>query len=143
MKIIHKSEIWKGHFTYLDGYDEDMYRSVEFTVEINIEDSVFTGYSWDEESRSSFNSPAKIKGFFDGDTVSFVMSYPCLYYKNENGQIELDKSKKHPEIHYYGRLSQDGKKISGEWEMTEYISETIDGLIESFSTGSFMIEKQS
>jgi hypothetical protein len=143
MNVIHKTQLWKGEFTYLKGYAEkEIYRSVKFTLEINVSNSTFTGISWDEESKHYFKSPANVKGFFDEEKVSFVLKYPCYYYKNEKGKIELDYNQEHPDIHYFGEFdNKDKSKVTGEWEMAVYVEETIDGYFEEFCSGSFEMHK--
>ena len=106
MKIIHNKQIWKGCFTYEEGYDElvEQYTTVEFTMEITLTGDAFTGTSTDVESRDLFNEPATIKGFIDDEKMSFVLKYPCFYSKDENGELFLDHLSEHPDIHYLGLL---------------------------------------
>lgn len=138
MKVIRLTQNWKGFFTYLDGYDGlDQYKDVDFSMELELNDKSFIGLSTDVESKDFFDKPATVKGFFDDEKISFVLKYPCAYYKNENGEIILDRNSEHPDIHYLGFFSDDKKFVSGNWEMTIYQEEYLDGYINDVLRGSF------
>jgi hypothetical protein len=69
------------------------------------------------------------------------MKYPCLYYKDENGKIVLDKSSEHPDIHYLGFFDDDLKNVSGNWEMVVYEEKYSDGYLEEILNGQFEMRK--
>lgn len=142
MKIIHLRQHWKGFFTYLEGYETlDQYREVEFEMEITLTENSFVGIATDSESKDAFQEPAKVKGFIDNEKISFVMKYPCAYFKDERGKIILDKSSQHPEIHYLGFIDDDNVSVSGHWEMTIYQEEHSNGYLEETLSGEFRMRK--
>ena len=148
MKIAHSKQVWKGIFTYQDGYEDiDQYIEVDFTMILNFTEDTFIGTSTDSESEKAFNKPALVKGFIDGDKISFVLKYPCSYFKDENGKIVLDENSEHPDIHYLGYFDEDKKSVSGTWEMTIYSEPYYDGINEGFLdeilNGTFEIRRES
>jgi len=79
------------------------------------EDDEFTGEIIDTSESNQNPEKATVSGFIMGDTLSFVKQYPYLFLYNENGELEIDKSKSHPEIHYHGEIKDN--EITGEWDM--------------------------
>lgn len=144
MKIVHNKQIWQGTFTYMDGYDEiDQYTDVSFTMELAFEDNAFEGTSTDVESADIFDKPASVKGFADNDKMSFVLNYPCYYYKNDDGKIVTDESLKHPDIHYLGFFDEDKNSVSGTWEMITYEERHGDYFLEETANGTFEMRRMS
>ena len=142
MKTVQLNQIWKGFFTYLIGYDTiEQYKQVEFTMEITITENSFVGISTDSESRKAFDKPATVKGFIENDTISFVMKYPCLYFKDERGEIILDQSSEHPDIHYLGFFDYKKLIVHGNWEMIVYEEKYSDGYLEEILNGEFEMRK--
>lgn len=139
MKIVDNKQTWKGFFTYLNGYEiMDSYIKVEFKMDLIFNDNSFKGTSTDSESENIFVEPIIVKGFIDKDIISFVINYPCYYYKDEDGNLKLDKNLQHPNIEYLGFYDDTEKKYSGTWEMI--ISE--DGYIEEVANGEFEIYRE-
>ena len=138
MKVLQLKQKWEGFLTYLDGYEDvEFYKDVNFSMEIELEKKSFTGFSVDAESKDVFKKPAKVKGFFDNDKISFVMKYPCYYYKDDNSKIVLDLKSEHPDIHYLGFFNDKKDSVSGNWEMTIYQEKHLDGYLEETLSGSF------
>jgi hypothetical protein len=142
MKITHNKQTWKGFFTYQEGYESiDQYLEVDFSMELTFTDNSFTGISSDSESAAFFDKPATVKGFIVENTISFVKNYPCNYYKNENGEIVLDRDSKHPDIFYLGFFDEDKKCFSGTWEMTLYEEAYGDDFLEEIANGEFEMRR--
>lgn len=142
MKPIYSKQNWEGTFTYTEGYNALMqYIEVDFKLEIVITNNSFVGTSMDSESKHLFDNPATVKGFIENKTISFIMKYPCSYYKNENGDIIKDESLEHPDIHYLGYLSDDKKQVSGNWEMTIYEEKHGEGYLEDILNGEFQMQR--
>lgn len=142
METIHLKQYWKGYFTCLDGYETiEQYKQVEFTMEINLTENSFIGTSTDAESIDAFDQPAAVKGFIDDDKMSFVMKYPCAYYKDDLGNIKLNKSYQHPDIHYLGFFDDDKQSVKGNWEMTVNEERYGDGFLEDLFNGEFEMRK--
>ena len=144
MRIVDNNQIWKGFFTYLHGYEIiDAYIKVAFQMDLTFNGNSFTGTSTDSESENIFIEPIIVKGFIENDIISFVINYPYHYYKDEDGNIKLDKNSQHPNIEYLGYYDESEKKYSGTWEMilsVEIISE--DDQIEEVANGEFEIYRE-
>jgi hypothetical protein len=143
MEIVDNKQTWNGFFTYQDGYESIyQYINVPFVMQLVFNGNSFVGTSTDAESENVFNQPATVKGFIEEDKISFVMKYPCYYYKDESGTILLDKDVQHPNIEYLGFYDSNERKFSGTWEMIIYeekISE--DQFLEEVLNGEFEIKR--
>jgi len=142
MKLLKSEQKWKGHFTYLVGYETiDQYKEVTFSMDIIVNNDSFNGISTDSESSDAFDKPAKVKGFFEKDSISFILKYPCSYYKNEEDEIVLDKTSKHPDIHYFGYLDSTKREANGKWEMTLSQEEYGEDYIDEVVSGEFQMRR--
>ncbi|MFT5846660.1 MAG: hypothetical protein ACJARX_001470 [Psychroserpens sp.] len=142
MKAVHITQQWEGFFNYLEGYANiEHYKHVEFTMEFSITDNSFVGTSREKESQDAFKKPAIAKGFIDDEKMSFMMKYPCVYCKDDFGNIISDKSSEHPDIHYLGCFDSDKKTISGNWEMTVYEEKYVGGYLEELLNGTFEMRR--
>jgi hypothetical protein len=144
MRIVDNEQIWKGFFSYLQGYEIiDSYIKVPFKMNLTFNGDTFTGTTIDSESENIFTEPIKVKGFIENDKISFVVNYPYSYFKDENGEILVDKSLKHPNIEYLGYYDELEKKYSGTWEMVIYEEKiTEDEYIEEIVNGEFEIYRE-
>lgn len=138
---LHK-EKWEGVFSYGDEYELDAYTEVKFFIEIEKNKDSFIGIAEDEESKGLFDTPIIVSGFFEDNFISFTLKYPYSYYKNEKGEIVVDKTKAHPEINYTGFYNSMLKSFEGKWEMiNEVIEDYHEGdLVEVFS-GDWELKK--
>ena len=106
---------WKGTYIYVseDG-TEGKSKSFDMILREE-EDDEFTGEIVDTSENSQNTEVAKVNGFIMEDTLSFVKQYPYLFFYNEKGELQIDKSKPHPEIHYHGEIKEN--EMAGEWDM--------------------------
>ncbi len=142
MRTVYSKQKWQGFFTYLEGYTtNEQYHEVEFSMEIIITENSFIGTSIDSESKYVFDKPATVKGFIDNEKISFIMKYPCAYYKDDNGKIILDRDSEHPDIHYLGFFNEDRNSVIGNWEMTIYEEKYLEGYLEELLNGEFQMRK--
>lgn len=142
MSLINNKQVWKGVFAYMDGYKEtDQEIIVDFTMELFFNDGSFTGTSTDSESEALFDKPATVKGFIDENKISFVLKYPCYYYRDENRQLALNRDFEHPEIHYLGYWDEDGNSFRGMWEMEVDTDVHLDYDPEEIANGAFEIHR--
>lgn len=144
MRIIDNEQIWRGSFSYLEGYDVmDSYITVSFKMNLTFDGNSFTGTTVDSESENIITDPILVKGFIENDKISFIVNYPYYYYKDENDKILVDKNLSHPNIEYLGFYDEIEKKFSGTWEMI--ISEekiTEDEYAEEVASGGFEIYRE-
>lgn len=142
MQIADTIQLWKGYFTYQDGYATiDQYIEVSFSMKLTFNGSSFVGESTDAESENIFDRPATVKGFIEEDKISFVLNYPYSYYKDENGKFSFDKKAKHPEIRYLGFFDEDSKSYTGMWEMTVYEEKYLNDYLEEIANGAFEMRR--
>ncbi len=106
---------WKGTYIYVseDG-TEGKSKSFDMILREE-EDDEFAGEIVDTSENSQNTEVAKVNGFIMEDTLSFVKQYPYLFFYNEKGELQIDKSKPHPEIHYHGEIKEN--EMAGEWDM--------------------------
>lgn len=144
MKIVDNEQIWKGFFSYLEGYEViDSYIKVPFKMNLTFNGDSFVGTTIDSESENIFTEPIMVKGFIDNDKISYIVNYPYNYYKDENGKILVDKNLSHPNIEYLGYYDQIEKKFSGTWEMIVYEEKiTEDEYLEEVVSGEFEIYRE-
>lgn len=144
MRIVDNEQIWKGFFSYLQGYEIlDSYIKVPFKMNLTFNGNSFVGTTIDSESENIFTEPIKVKGFIENDKISFIVNYPYFYFKDENGQILVDKNLKHPNIEYLGFYDEMEKKFSGTWEMIIYEEKiTENEYIEEVASGEFEIYRE-
>lgn len=90
-------------------------QGVRFNMSLKDTNGIIEGTCSDNENDGGNPEFANVSGFVEGEIVSLVKIYPCLWYYDENGNIMHDKNQKHPEIRYYGRIKEN--KIIGTWEM--------------------------
>jgi len=144
MKVHFQKQIWKGKFSYLVGYETiNQYKEVEFTMELTLENETISGTSYDDESKDYFDAPAIVKGFYEGNTISFILKYPCSYFLNDDGVIELDKDNEHPDIHYLGKIDDSKKSVQGTWEIGYIVESGIEKDIVEIFNGEFQMNRIS
>lgn len=144
MRIVENHQIWKGFFSYLQGYELiDSYKKVSFEMNLTFNGDSFTGTRIDSETENIIKEPILVKGFVDDGKISFVVNYPYEHYRDDNGGISIDRTSKHPPIQYLGFYDEDEKKFSGTWEMLVYeekISE--DEYLEEVANGEFEVYRE-
>lgn len=144
MKIVDSKQVWKGFFSYLQGYEiVDGYLEIPFKMNLTFNGDSFTGTTIDSESEHVFTEPILVKGFIDNDKISFVVNYPYFYFKDENGNVLVDKSLKHPTIEYLGFYDEIEQKFSGTWEMIIYEEKiSKDQYMEEVANGAFEMYRE-
>src|SRR6188768_1427113 len=98
---------WKGFFSQVLGTKEDPYVA-EFDFEIDIieTENGFEGTCKDMEIEIGQNEKSVIKGFRDGQLISFTKQYAnTIYYNVDKDELILEKGEKQDEIEYYGTLN--------------------------------------
>lgn len=87
-------------------------------MEVEIDEKLcFTGSVSEEEFSGIIGRLLSVKGFIDGDHISFVKQYPCLYEFDENREVIIDESKRGHEVIYDGYWDETKAIWTGEWEV--------------------------
>lgn len=77
----------------------------------------FTGTVWEQEFSGFSGKKLSVRGFIDGEHISFVKKYPCAYEFDEQGKPYIDESRKGHEVIYDGYWNEFSQKWIGEWEV--------------------------
>ena len=117
MSVKSVSGKWKGTFKYGEGYGLRTNKSVDFTLELTEDDGEFTGFSRDVETEKVIKEPATVVGFWEEELISFTKYYACYFDMNEEGEIIVNRSKKHPEIIFSGEFNETEGRYTGDWEI--------------------------
>ena len=104
----------KGVFSY----SNDFIDSFSFEGNIVLIDGSFEGYVSEEEFTEVTNEKVYIKGFIDGDHISFVKTYPFSYYLSDDEiEIVFDSNNKGHDVIYDGYLNIHSNEFEGNWEI--------------------------
>ena len=111
-------EIWKGTFKYdLGDYGHE--REVAFELRVKFKDGKISGIATDSDFVLLSSLPIPVKGFFEGDHISFVTTFPFKYDQDENGKSFINESEKGHDVNYDGYFNPDVNKWTGDWEILE------------------------
>ena len=131
---------WKGSYTFVsEEGTEGRTKSFEMTI-IEEEDDEITGEILDTTENNQNPKTAKVTGFIMEETLSFVKQYPYLFFYNEKGELQIDKSKPHPEIHYHGEFTEN--EISGEWDMEIGTAQFYGDFYSKMMSGIWQVKKE-
>lgn len=107
---------WVGNYTYGQGYSAAKTgKSVAFELILATDDNGFTGRCFDDPDTLPFDAPAKVRGFSDGNQVSFIKKYPYRWVMLPDNSIRIEEGGKPHEVHYFGTFSNG--VFEGEWEI--------------------------
>lgn len=134
---------WIGYFTYGQEYGDDLVgEKVMFRLFVeNFKNEEFVGTSIDLEGVGAIYENAKVKGFIEGNFISFTKEYPHFYGLDEAGNNNDDKNKQHPVISYSGKYNKDTEAYSGQWELRMEIKPVGDYWLEDICTGTWEIRR--
>ena len=116
MEIKEGTQVWKGSFSYNPEQEGDT-EPVPFELYLDVKESNFEGVSYDDEFREYHDKLPKVKGYFEEDTIHFIVTYPVSFSINDMDKIEVDTSKKGHEVIYSGAYSSNKSKWMGIWEI--------------------------
>ena len=132
---------WSGIINYGPEYGDLQNEELFFVADLNEEDNLITGTATDLNEKED-TGIASIKGFIDGNKISFIKQYPYDSYYDEFGKIIIDKTKVGPEINYFGVWNFESNSIEGSWEIIVETKKIGDQLFENICTGSFKMSKK-
>jgi hypothetical protein len=130
---------WLGYFTYGEEYGEDLHgEKVQFRLFIEqVKNDEFEGKSIDLEGIGANYEVARLRGYLQGDLISFTKEYPYSYSIDDSGNCVEHKDKPHPIVSYTGNYNADLKIFSGEWELRIDIKPVGEYWLEEVSTGTW------
>ncbi|MBJ6111721.1 hypothetical protein JAO73_22050 [Hymenobacter sp. BT523] len=110
---------WIGQYTFSNQVYNEM-RGFEHTAfTIDIDDSSgnsFAGRVQDDLTTGGTEGIGEIIGKVNGDVVEFVKQMPIMTLLFSDSGESRTYNRKHNNIYYSGRLSENGKSISGSWK---------------------------
>jgi hypothetical protein len=95
------SGIWTGTYFFQDEAENEI--GVEFIIILTEKNGELEG-ECNDIGEKGIPEPAQIDGFVENNIVSFIKQHTPVWYKNEEGNLENDTSRPHPEIHSQGEL---------------------------------------
>lgn len=110
------TEIWKGQFRY-DKADYGFDDVVNFELQVEFVNGSLKGIATDPEFAELSDLPVTVKGFIEGDHISFIKSYPLKYESDENGKSFINESTKGHDVVYDGYFDPTVNKWIGHWEI--------------------------
>ncbi|GMN08608.1 hypothetical protein MTsPCn5_39980 [Croceitalea sp. MTPC5] len=124
---------WKGYYQYGFGYDLDFFgKKVAIEVEIVDDNGSISGNCKEEKSAISIDGKSEIRGFYEGDTISFLKTYPFSTSVNESHEIE-----------YFGEFDDTKTKLFGKWTITEIDLQDLLEYKELGGEGIWFLEKET
>ncbi|WP_438711042.1 hypothetical protein ACSTS3_21270 [Aquimarina muelleri] len=110
---------WEGYYEYGEGYILPYFgERVKIEVIIKGENDSFTGSTTEEESNLSVPSEARIKGFTEGDMISFVKTYPINpQIDGYSNKIQIKEGQL--DIEHVGFCDHKNQSIYGSWQIQQ------------------------
>lgn len=106
---------WIGKYGYL--YDDEASDYSSFEINVELIDGTFKGTVFEEEFTGATGDLIQVKGFIDGDFISFIKTFPYGFWIDENGDYIFDKTALGHQVIYHGNFDQENGIWSGEWEI--------------------------
>lgn len=116
---------WIGKYGYLyDNAESDFY---SFEINATLEKGSFEGTVFEEEFSGATGDLVAVKGFIDGDFISFVKTYPYGYWRDEDDKVIVDKDVSGSDVTYQGNFDSDTGVWKGDWEIEISVDPIIEG----------------
>lgn len=109
---------WKGFYKFDNEKIQKIigHNETEFEIIIDkFDGKKFSGKVSDDEKTGGMKETGEIIGKIENNEIYFEKLMPKNYQIHINGERER-LERKHPTIYYFGKLSNDGKKIEGSWK---------------------------
>ena len=118
MSSINLSGLWTFVIVYGPEYGENKGEKLIFEAEFSQSDDMFTAVGIDKDGVGMSPDLAKIKGFLDGDKISFVKQYEFSHYASGDGKTIVDNNNPGHEINYFGTYDAVNNLFYGDWDIT-------------------------
>lgn len=118
---------WTGYYQYGRTYGDKEGERCEFRVELTVKDGELSGEAFEEVTEKHMGAPATISGFIEGAMISMIKQYPFYYQVDEKGGWKIDRTRKHPSIHYTGYFDPATETYSGEWDIEKVVERDFFG----------------
>lgn len=118
MNNINLKGLWTFVIVYGPEYGDVENQELIFEAEFSQDDDTFTAVGVDKSGVGMSPDLAKIKGFLDGNDISFVKQYEYSHYVTDDGETVVDKSDKGHDINYFGTYDSLNNLFYGDWDIT-------------------------
>lgn len=109
---------WAGTLVYGNGYPENIInQELSFELIISEFNEVITGYGKDIAGCGINPSECHIRGFVDGDMISFIKQYKSAGYFDQHGASFIIEDKASIDITYNGTFNPEKNQYEGEWDI--------------------------
>jgi hypothetical protein len=132
---------WEGKIIYGAEYDKLEHKELYFSMDIIQDLDAFTGIALDKEGIGVNPDKATIKGFIDGNEISFVKQYESTAWFDENDLVVIEKNKLSPEINYFATFDPLTNVIEGHWDVVISSQPFGNDWLDDISTGSFSMRR--
>lgn len=137
-------EIYKGAWFYREGtFNNEEIIQIPFRMNVKIYEGIFKGTSEDEETKDIFDEPVKVRGFIEGNHISFIKTYPKNYELLEDGTPKVIKNSGPHEVTYDGSWDPKTQNWKGEWEVLLGEEKVGDAYDMEFYMGDWELKKLS
>lgn len=128
---------YKGQYFDVDSQGNQF--SVAFKMVLEIDEKMnFIGTVWEEEFSAITGLESSVKGYIENDHISFLLSYPCFYGENDEGEIIIDKSIAGHDVIYDAYWDENNGNWVGEWEVEgSKVSSSLDQIKTEVYIGQF------
>jgi len=111
---------WEGYYEYGEGYFLPQFgQRVQISVNLQGNNDNFIGTVKEVSSEHSVPLEGKIKGFSEGDFISFIKKYPKYPRLKNFGSSETVMETGQLEIEHFGYIDTEFDSIYGTWSITE------------------------
>ena len=119
---------WQGFYKFGREYGEMIEgKEAQFRMFVEtFQNGQFSGRTIDWEGYGAEGHTAIIKGFVDGDLISFTKKYEHYLYFDEWGNTLVDEQQRGLTVVYEGRFDEGSKQYAGTWEISVELEHTPD-----------------
>ena len=133
---------WTGYYEYGRTYGKKEGERCAFRVELMVKDGELSGKAFEEVTEKHMGAPATISGFIEGSMISMIKQYPFHYSLDEKGEWKIDRSRKHPSVHYTGYFDPETGSFAGEWEIETPVEKGVGNSRVHVSSGFWEMQKK-
>ena len=133
---------WLGHFVYGPEFG-DPFAGEIVTFRLFLDETgngEFAGTSVDIEGIETNFEEAKVRGFLEGNTISFTKEYATYFVIDEAGNKTIDTFPT-PHLSYLGEYNFNTQTFKGDWELVSDERAMGDGFLVTVSTGTWEMVK--
>lgn len=80
------------------------------------EDNGFSGRVWEEDFYGLSRAFLSVKGFIQDNVISFVLTYPFGFFRDENDKSYIDENEPGHDVVYEGYWEEETDSWKGTWK---------------------------